>query len=64
MKEEAVSLLIFYDGTGLNSEQLYSGSTGLASARERLLDQDGTFNFTSDPRMGTKIEASVPLWSV
>jgi signal transduction histidine kinase len=54
-------LLIFGDGIGLNPEQLYSGSTGLASARERLLDLAGTFNITSTPQTGTKVNASVPL---
>jgi signal transduction histidine kinase len=54
-------LLIFDDGIGLSSEQLYSGSTGLASARERLLDMDGTFNVTSTPQVGSRIEASLPL---
>jgi signal transduction histidine kinase len=54
-------LLIFDDEIGLGSEQFYSGSTGLASARERLLDMDGTFNVTSTPQVGSRIEASLPL---
>jgi signal transduction histidine kinase len=54
-------LLIFDDEIGLSSEQFYSGSAGLASARERLLDMDGTFNVTSTPQVGFRIEASLPL---
>jgi signal transduction histidine kinase len=61
LEKENASLMIFEDGISLNPEQLYSGNTGLASARERLLAMDGTFIVSSTPQTGTKIEASVPL---
>ena len=56
-----VWLLIIDDGAGLSREQLYSGSIGLGSARERVMELNGTFKITSAPRAGTKIEAAVPL---
>jgi signal transduction histidine kinase len=61
LENESASLLIFDDGISLNREQLYSGNTGLASARERLLAMNGTFVVSSTPQTGTKIEASIPL---
>lgn len=54
-------LVIVDDGLGLSPEQLYSGSVGLASARERLMGLNGTLKIMSEPQKGTKIEASVPL---
>ncbi len=63
LEKENASLVIFDDKVSLNPEQLYSGNTGLASARERLLAMDGTFIVSSTPHAGTKIEASVPLTS-
>ena len=59
-----VWLLINDDGIGLSAEQLYSGSIGLGSARERVMELNGTFKIASTPEAGTKIEAGVPLPSV
>jgi signal transduction histidine kinase len=56
-----VWLLIIDDGAGLSREQLHSGSIGLGSARERVMELNGTFKITSAPQAGTKIEAAVPL---
>ncbi len=61
LEKENASLLIFDEEISLSPEQLYSGNTGLANARERLLAMDGTFIVSSTPQTGTKIEASVPL---
>ena len=61
VEDGRVWLLIVDDGLGLSAEQLYSGSIGLGSARERVMELNGTFKITSAPEAGTRIEAGVPL---
>jgi signal transduction histidine kinase len=61
LENDNASLLILDDGVGLDRQAVYSGNTGLASARERLLAMDGTFIVSSTPQIGTTIQASVPL---
>jgi signal transduction histidine kinase len=60
---ERILLRIADDGVGFALRQESNG-LGLASMRERVRSVGGSFDITSSPSKGTRIEVSVPLYEI
>ena len=58
---ERIYLDIVDDGVGIPVEREHLGGLGLASMQERIGLAGGTFKLVSQPKHGTKIEATLPL---
>ena len=57
-----VCLCVSDDGVGCAPDQIgKSGGLGLINMRERVLHQDGTFEFDSEPGRGTTVRVTVPF---
>lgn len=62
IKRDNIAILsVTDDGVGFDSEQVLSGSYGLANMQERAAEIGGQFKVISLPKQGTKITVHIPL---
>jgi len=58
----SVGLSVCDDGVGCTPDQVgKSGGLGLINMRERVLQLDGTFEFESEPGLGTRVRVTIPF---
>jgi two-component system, NarL family, sensor histidine kinase UhpB len=61
LKPGFAALTVFDDGKGFNLEEARGRGLGLLSMRERVLQLAGQFNIVTEPGLGTRVYAVIPV---